>query len=163
MDGEEIEGIPGEPKAHRYTHAIELMKLNKTTQSDEFIQMMEIQEEGVQTFINAMMDYKEKLTSHLEMDNLLDTQASEASIEESKAIEQLQQQMMAIQQGGMPGMMPGGMPGQEMMGQGMGPEMPMNNQLGVPQMAGGPALPNQGQIPVPNMIAPTDESGMGGY
>jgi len=159
MDGEEVEGIPGEPKAHRYTHAIELMRLNKTTQADGFIQMTEIQEEGVQAFVSAMLDYKEKLTSHLETDNLIEQEASEAATQESRAFDQALQQQ---QQGMMPGMMPGMegmMPGQEM----MGPQMPMNNQVGVPQMPGGPALPNQGQIPVPNNFAQSDESGMGGY
>ena len=159
QDGKEVEGVPGEPKAHRYTHAIELMRINTTTSNPDFMQMMEIQEEGVQGFIAAIMDYKEKLTRHLEMDNLIEQQASESATQESRAIDQAMQQQQMQQMGmmpGMEGMMPGMMPD-------MGPQMPMNNAPSVPTVSGNMGLPNQGGIPVPHQMAPTDESGMGGY
>lgn len=153
MDGKEVEGVPGEPKAHRYTHAIELMRLNTTVQNKDFLNMVAIQEEGVQAFVTALLDYKEKLTKHLEIDNLIEEQASQAAQEESRAVDQVLQGQQQPP-GGMPSMP--GMPG-------IGPEMPRNNATNVPLVSGAMGLPNRGGIPVPNQMAPTDESGMGAY
>lgn len=139
MDGEIVEGIPGEPLAHRYTHSVELMRLNTTTQDPQFIEMMQLPDPEVQEFVSAVIDYKKNLADHLRIDNLLDQQASEAAVAESDAFDQ-------IIEGG---------------GQEPGPEMPRNNAPNVPLVSGAMGLPNEGGVPVPNQMAPTDESGMG--
>lgn len=139
MDGEVVEGIPGEPLAHRYTHSVELMRLNTTTQDPQFIEMMQLPDPEVQEFVSAVIDYKKNLADHLRIDNLLDQQASEAAVAESDAFDQ-------IIEGG---------------GQEPGPEMPRNNAPNVPLVSGAMGLPNEGGVPVPNQMAPTDESGMG--
>jgi hypothetical protein len=141
MDGEEVEGIPGEPTVHKYTHAVELMRLNSTTQADEFIQMMQNPDPQVQQFVNAIMDYKQKLTEHARVDNIVAEQASEAAVAESQAFDQ-----MASGQG---------------QGQGQGPGMPSNNGVEVPLVSGAMGLPNQGGVPVPNKMGPEDVTGQG--
>jgi hypothetical protein len=137
MDGEEIEGIPGEPTVHKYTHAVELMRLNSTTQADEFIQMMQNPDPQVQQFVSALMDYKQKLTEHARVDNIVAEQASEAAVAESQAFDQMTS------------------------GQGQGPGMPSNNGVEVPLVSGAMGLPNQGGVPVPNKMGPEDITGQG--
>ena len=136
MDGEIIEGIPGEPLAHRYTHSVELMRLNTTTQDPQFIEMMQLPDEQVQAFVSAVIEYKKTLTDHLRIDNLLDQEASHAAVAESEAFDKV------IQGGGEA-------------------EMPRNNAPNVPLVSGAMGLPNEGGVPVPNQMAPSDESGMG--
>jgi hypothetical protein len=142
MDGEDVEGIPGEPQAHRYTHAVELLRLNNTVDNPEFIEMMGMPDEGTQKFVAAVLDYKKKLTEHSKTDNLLAQGASEAAIGASEAFDQAMS----------------GQPAQPAQ-----PGMPRNNAPTVPLVSGAMGLPNEGGIPVPNQIAPSDESGMGMY
>jgi len=138
--GEEIVGIPGEPKAHRYTHAVELMRVNDTTQSDEFIAMMQSPDPSVQAFVTAFIDYKNKLTEHLRVDSLIAEQAAEFAMTQSDAFNQV-----ASGQGGQ-----------------QGAQMPRNNAVNVPTVSGNMGMPNQGGIPVPNRMDQTDITGQAG-
>lgn len=158
MDGKEVEGIPGEPRAHQYTHAMELYRLNTTTQNEDFVEMMQNPDPQVQAFVAAIVDYKKKLVEHMKVDSVIEEQAAEGALAQTEAFEQaMTQAQMQGQQSMMPGMgrgMPQGMPGAQ-------PEMPRNNALNVPLVSGAMGLPNQGGIPVPNQMGQSEAAGQG--
>ena len=162
MDGKDAEGIPGEPKAHKYAHAMELLRINNTVSNDQFIDMMQNPNPQVQAFVMAIIDYKKRLAEHLKTDSLIEQQAAETAVAKAEAFDQL---MAQVQQGQMPGQPPMGQSpmGQPPMGQPpMGPQMPGNNGPNVPLVSGGMGLPNPGgTIPVPNEMGQAEIAGQG--
>lgn len=139
MEGEFVEGIPGEPLAHQYTHSVELMRLNSTTTNPEFVEMLQSPDPGVQKFVAAVIDYKKSLTDHARTDALLEQEAPGTAIAESEAFDKI---LQGEQSGGQP-------------------EMPRNNALNVPLVSGAMGLPNEGGIPVPNQMGDAEIAGQG--
>lgn len=132
-DGEDVPGTPGEPRAHRYTHAVELMLIEDIIQKDEFGAMLQSGDPQLMAFAQSMLDYKDKLAGHSRVDNLLEETASEAAVQRSDAIDQtIAQQQMGI---------------------------PMSGMF-VPQSMGGNQMPTQnGQMPSPNNMGQEDVMG----
>lgn len=136
QDGEQVAGIPGEPLAHRYTHAVELRRLNDAIGSEDYQLIVQSPDPQMQAFVIAMDEYRKQLTEHLRLDNLLQQDAPEASVADSDAVSQ------AVSGG-----MEGGMP------------MPRNNAVNIPTVSGNQGLPNQGGMPVPNKMGVEDVTG----
>lgn len=138
QEGESVMGVPGEPKAHKYAHAVELMMLNDTMSQEEFIAMMESGDPNMMQFVDAMNIYRKALADHLRVDSLLDSQAPDQAVQESDALDQALNPQ---------------------------PQMPMNNQMQIPPVAGQDGIPNPmgGTMPMPNNMDTADVMGqMGG-
>jgi len=138
QDGDDVPGRAGEPLAHRYTHSVELRRLNDTMSSEEFKIMMEGVDPQMGAFAEAMESYRLQLADHLRLDGLLAEQAGEAAVADADAITQSMQQPMGAPMG-----------------------MPMNNQPQIPQMPGAAGLPNPmgGVMPMPNNMGQEDMTG----
>ena len=130
--GEIVDPHPGEPASHRYAHAVELMMLNETVMSQDFMLMQQVQMPELQQFVSMILAYKNALAEHLRKDSILSGSAGEAALAETDAISQA----MSPQ-----------------------PEMPRNNAPNVPLAGGGMGLPNEGGIPVPSKEGPEDVQG----
>lgn len=130
QEGEHVPGIPGEPKSHKYAHAVELLTINDNISSNEFMAMMNSGDPELMAIVQAMDSYRKALADHLRVDSLLDAQAADASMQESDAIDQA-----------------------------MNPTMPMNNQAQVPAVAGMDGMPNNSNVPVPNKMGVEDVTG----
>lgn len=137
QDNKDVPGRPGEPTAHRYAHSIELRRLNDTMASEEFLAMAENPDPQLVLFAQAMETYRNALTEHLRVDNLLVQDSAPMAVQESDAMTQAQQQMQQ------PTM-----------------AMPMNNMVSIPTVSGNQGLPNQGGMPVPNQMSQADISGV---
>jgi hypothetical protein len=139
QNGDDVSGRAGEPLPHRYTHSIELRRLNDTMSSPEFMQMLQSGDPKMVQFVEAVDSYRKQLTEHLRLDNLLAVQAGEAAIADADAVTQsLQPQPPASMIP--PGMsMGGGMPmpaGAEGLPNPMGGVAPMPNNMGQEDMTG---------------------------
>lgn len=132
QEGEDVPGRPGEPLPHRYTHSVELRRLNDTMASQEFEAMGMTQEPQLIAFVEAMEKYRVQLAEHLRVDNLLAKDSPQAAVAEHDAM-----------QGAMQGM-----------------SMPRNNAVNVPTVSGNQGLPNPGgTMPVPTMMSEADRMG----
>jgi hypothetical protein len=140
--GKNVEGRPGEPIAHRYAHAIELLRVNDTMAAEEFGMMMQSNEPKIVAFAQAMDTYRRALTEHVRIDNLLVQQASDAAVSISDTTTQGIEQIMNPQPQVMPQM-----------------TAPMNNMVTVPTVTGNQGLPNAGGMPVPNNMSSADITG----
>lgn len=152
MQKEEIvPGRPGEPVAHRYTHAMELKRVNDAVSQPEFKMMTETQDPQMMQLVDSVEQYRKRLADHLRLDNLFEDQAGEAAVADADAVTQAMQQMMSQMQPmmGMPMPQAGGMGGQ------------MGGQPGIPQVAGAAGLPNPmgGVMPMPNNMGQEDMTG----
>lgn len=130
--GEMVPGTPGEPKAHKYAHSVELLMLNDTMAGEEIRMMIESGDPEMMKFISAMENYRKALADHLRIDSILDSQASEAAVSEADAVTA----SMAPQ-----------------------PQIPLNNGVAVPTITGGPAAPTPNGMPMPNMMGQEDIMG----
>lgn len=130
--GEVVPGIVGEPEAHRYQHATELLQLNDAVSSDEFALAQQRASEGdlqAQLVVSQTLGYRAILADHLRIDSLLVNDAAQVALEQTDKMDNPQ------------------------------PEVPMNNMPSVPTVSGNQGLPNQGGIPVPNNMSPADMEG----
>ena len=133
QEGEDVPGKPGEPLAHRYTHSIELRRLNDTMASEEFMAMGNAMDKDIMAFVVAMDKYRKDLAEHLRIDNLLANDSPEVAVAEHDAMQQAEQEMA----------------------------MPRNNAVNVPTVSGNMGLPNQGgTMPVPNAMGGEQVAGV---
>lgn len=144
-----VPGRPGEPVAHRYTHAMELKRVNDAVSQPEFAMMKETQDPQILMLVDSVEKYRKVLTEHLRIDNLYADQAADATISESDAITQVNQQMVAQEQPNI------GMPVQPQT------QMPVTGQPGIPTVNGEGGLPNPtgSGMPVPNNLSQADMTG----
>ena len=129
---EYVAGVPGEPEAHRYQHATQLLQLNDAVSSEEFAMAQEQARLGnleAQLVVDKTMKFRKALIDHLRIDSLLDNQSTETVLGQSDAMDNPK------------------------------PQVPMNNMMSVPTVSGNQGLPNQGGIPVPNNASPADMEG----
>lgn len=140
-DGEDVPGIPGEPRAHRYTHAVELMLIQDIIGKDEFGMMLNSGDPQMAGFAQALLEYNNKLASHARVDNLLEENASEAAVQRSDATNQvIQQQQQGIPMSGT--FIPQGIGGNQMPTQ--NGQMPGVNNMGAEDIMGGMMMnPNE--------------------
>ncbi len=77
QDNKFVAGHPGEPTAHRYTHAVELLALNNAVSSQDFIMMPP-------QISQLMLKYRDTLVKHLEEDSLLTSNADIAALQQAQ-------------------------------------------------------------------------------
>lgn len=130
--GEYVPGIPGEPEAHRYQHAVMLLQLNDAISSEDFAlaqQQAELGNLQAQLVVTQTMKLRSTLADHLRVDSLLDNNAADIVLQQTDQMDNPQ------------------------------PQVPNNNMPNVPTVSGNQGLPNQGGIPVPNNASPADMEG----
>lgn len=133
QEGTIVPGRPGEPAAHRYVHAMELIRINDAVSQPEYQMMKEEQDPAIVNLVNSMEKYRKILTDHSRLDNLFENQALEAAVSSSDAITEASQVQTP----------------------------PIGGLGGVPQMPGSIGMPNPlgGGMPVPNNISQADMTG----